>query len=126
MQVRYFASVAAHASRPEIRDNKSNAGCVMHKDVVKAKLLSLEPALKAAGIVHLHLHGSVVRGEATPESDVDVAAQFDKTKRLSLIDLVGLQNMMSDILGVEADLCDADRLKEHVQSNFDREAELVF
>ena len=98
----------------------------MHKDVVKVKLLSLEPALKVAGIVHLHLHGSVVRGDATPESDVDVAAQFDKTKRLSLIDLVGLQNMMSDTLGVEADLCDADRLKEHVRSNFDREAELVF
>ena len=34
--------------------------------------------------------------------------------------------MMSDVLGVEADLCDADRLKEHVQSNFDRETDLVF
>jgi predicted nucleotidyltransferase len=109
-----------------IRDNVSDAGCVMDKDLVKAKLLELEPALKVAGIVHLHLHSTVVRGEATPESDVDVAAQFDKTKRLSLIDLVGLQNMMSDVLGVEADLCDADRLKEHVQSNFDHEAELVF
>jgi predicted nucleotidyltransferase len=62
----------------------------------------------------------------TPDSDVDVAAQFNKTKRLSLIDMVGLQNMMSDVLGAEADLCDVDRLKEHVQSNFDREAELVF
>jgi predicted nucleotidyltransferase len=98
----------------------------MDKNLVKAKLLEIEAALKAAGIVHLHLHGSVVRGEATPDSDVDVAAQFDKTKRLSLIDLVGLQNMMSDVLGVEADLCDADRLKAAVQSNFDREAELVF
>ena len=98
----------------------------MDKDLVKAKLRELEPALKAAGIVHLHLHGSVVRGEATPGSDVDVAAQFDKTKRLSLIDLVGMQNMISDVLGVDADLCDADRLKEHIQGNFDREAELVF
>ena len=98
----------------------------MDKDFVKAKLLELEPALKAAGIVHLHLHGSVVRGEATSDSDVDVAAQFDKARRLSLIDLVGLQNMISDVLGVEADLCDADRLKKHVESNFDREAELVF
>jgi len=98
----------------------------MDKDAVKAKLREMEPALKAAGIIHLHLHGSVVRGEATTDSDVDVAAQFDKTKRLPLIDLVGLQNMISDVLGMEADLCDADRLKEEVQSNFDREAELVF
>ena len=78
---------------PDIRDNASE-----DRDVVKAKLLSLKPALKAAGVVHLHLHGSVVRGDATPDSDVDVAAQFDKTKRLSLIDLVGLQIMMSDTL----------------------------
>ena len=98
----------------------------MDKDLVKAKLLELAPALKAAGIVHLHLHGSVVRGEATPDSDVDVAAQFDRAKRLSLIDIVGLQNMMSDVLGVEADLCDADRLKERIKANFEREAELVF
>ena len=98
----------------------------MDKDAVKAKLREMEPALKAAGIIHLRLHGSVVRGEATTDSDVDVAAQFDKTKRLPLIDLVGLQNMISDVLGMEADLCDADRLKEELQSDFDREAELVF
>jgi uncharacterized protein len=98
----------------------------MDKDFIQAKLLELEPALKAAGIAHLHLHGSVVRGEATPDSDVDVAAQLDRAKRLSLIDLVGLQNMMSDAIGVEADLCDADRLKERVKANFEREAELVF
>ena len=102
------------------------AGKAMDKDLVKAKLLELEPTLRAAGIIHLHLHGSVVRGEATPDSDVDVAAQFDRAKRLSLIDLVGLQNMMSDALGIEADLCDANRLKERVKANFDREAELVF
>lgn len=98
----------------------------LDKNLVKAKLLELEPTLKAAGILHLHLHGSVVRGEATTDSDVDVAAQFDRAKRLSLIDLVGLQNTISDALGVEADLCDATRLKEQVKANFDREAELVF
>jgi predicted nucleotidyltransferase len=88
-------------------------------------LLPVRHFAGAAGIVHLHPHGSVVRGNATLESDVDLAAQFAKTKRLSMIDLVGLQNMMPDVLGVEADLCDADRLKEDVQSNFEREAELV-
>lgn len=64
------------------------------------------------------VHGALRENSVQPPTD--------KTKRLSLIDLVGLQNIMSDVLGVEADLCDADRLKEHIQSNFDREAELVF
>ena len=39
---------------------------------------------------------------------------------------IRLKNRLSDILGVEADLADADRLRDVVQANFDREAELVF
>jgi predicted nucleotidyltransferase len=54
------------------------ADCTMNKENVKATLRAHEPELKAEGIIHLHLHGSVVRGEARPESDVDLAAQFDK------------------------------------------------
>jgi predicted nucleotidyltransferase len=34
------------------------------KDIVITALRAHELELKAAGIVHLHLHGSVVRGEA--------------------------------------------------------------
>ena len=39
---------------------------------------------------------------------------------------IGIKNRLSDILGVEADLADAERLKDEVRTNFDREAELVF
>jgi predicted nucleotidyltransferase len=98
----------------------------MTREQIIAVLRAHEVELKAAGIVHLHLHGSVARGDATPNSDIDLAGRFDRGKRLSLIDMVGLQNRLSDILGTEADLCDAERLKEGVRENFDREAELVF
>ena len=98
----------------------------MTREEVSAVLRAHEAELKAAGIVHLHLHGSVARGDAGPDSDVDLAGRFDRGKRLSLLDMVGLQNRLSDILGTGADLCDADRLKAGVRENFDREAELVF
>jgi predicted nucleotidyltransferase len=98
----------------------------MTREEVIAVLRAHEAELKAAGIVHLHLHGSVARDDSGPDSDVDLAGRFDRGKRLSLIDMVGLQNRLSDILGTEADLCDAERLKEAVRENFDREAELVF
>jgi hypothetical protein len=96
------------------------------REEIIARLRAHEAELKAAGIVHLHLHGSVARGQAGPESDIDLAGQFDKRKRLSLIDMVGLKNRLSDILGADADLCDAERLKERVRVNFEREAEIVF
>lgn len=96
------------------------------KESVKAKLLVHEPELKAAGIVHLHLHGSVVRGEAGPNSDIDLAAVFDRTKVRGILAEVGLKNRLSQILGAEADLANAEQLKARVRDNFDREAELVF
>jgi predicted nucleotidyltransferase len=96
------------------------------KESVMAALRAHEPELKAAGIVHLHLHGSVVRGDARPDSDVDLAAEFDRAKVRSMLTEIGLKNRLSDILGAEADLADAERLEEEVQANFSREAELVF
>jgi predicted nucleotidyltransferase len=102
------------------------ADCAMDKETIKAALRAHERELKSAGIVHLHLHGSVVRGEAGRRSDVDLAAQFDRAKLRGILAEISLKNRLSEILGVEADLADADTLKEMVQANFEREAELVF
>jgi predicted nucleotidyltransferase len=46
----------------------------MDKGSVIETLRLHEPELRAAGIVHLRLFGSVARGEASPESDVDLMA----------------------------------------------------
>jgi len=102
------------------------AMCGMDKETVIATLRAHEAELKNAGIVHLHLHGSVVRGVAGPRSDVDLAAQFDRVKVRGILAEVGLQNRLSDILGAVADLAAFDRLEAEVRRNFEREAELVF
>jgi predicted nucleotidyltransferase len=98
----------------------------MNKEAVKAKLLAHEAELKAAGIVHLHLHGSVVRGEAGPDSDIDLAAVFDRTKVRSALNEIRIKNRITELLGIEVDLANRDRLKDNVCINFEREAELVF
>jgi predicted nucleotidyltransferase len=98
----------------------------MDKEAVKAKLLAHAPELRAAGIVHLHLLGSVVRGAARQDSDVDLAAVFDRTKVRSALNEISLKNRIADLLGVEVDLANRERLKDKVHSNFEREAELVF
>jgi predicted nucleotidyltransferase len=98
----------------------------MDRDRVIATLREHEPELKAAGIVHLRLHGSVARGEASERSDVDLIAEFDTTKRLSLLDMVGLENHLAELLGVPVDLSPAKTLKELVRAKADREAVLTF
>src|SRR4051812_10934744 len=98
----------------------------MNGEQVKAKLLPHAPELNAAGIAHLDLHGSVARGEATSTSDVDLIADFDPEKRLTLFDLAGLQIRLSSILEAPVDLWDRRMLKDEVRARAEREAVLVF
>ena len=90
----------------------------MEKSYVIQTLRLHEPELRAAGIVHLRLFGSVARGEASAESDVDLMADIDRSKRLKLFSLAGLENRLSDLLGVKVDLSPADSMKEVMTQHF--------
>jgi uncharacterized protein len=64
------------------------------------------------GVESLGLFGSYVRGEASPESDLDVLVRFRRTP--GLLRYVELENYLSDLLGVRVDLVMADSLKPKV------------
>jgi predicted nucleotidyltransferase len=99
----------------------------MDKSAIIAKLREAEPELRAAGVDHLLSRGSYARGTAVREaSDVDVIADFDRAKKLSLIGRVHLENRLTDILGVKADLADRKMLRPEVFERAQREAILVF
>src|SRR5271157_1693202 len=99
----------------------------MNREDVIAMLRDHEPELKAAGVEHLFLHGSFARGTAVRElSDVDVIADFDRAKRLSLLGRVHLENRLTDILGIKADLADMCMLLPEVNERARRESILVF
>ena len=78
----------------------------MDKSTVIAKPRECEAELQGSGIVHLSLFGSKARGDDSPLSDVDLMADFDRARKLSLIGRVHLENLLTDILGVKADLSD--------------------
>ncbi len=98
----------------------------MNKDEVINKLRAHEPELKAAGIVRLAVFGSVARGDNSPESDVDLLADFDKTKRYTLLTMGRLENRLADLLGTRVDLSSPEWLKESVKNQVLREAVLAF
>jgi hypothetical protein len=98
----------------------------MDKRSVIQTLREHEPELRAAGIVHLRLFGLVARDEVSAESDIDLMADFDRSKHLSLISLVHLENHLGDLLGTKVDLSPADSMKEHVRERAIREAVLAF
>ncbi len=85
-----------------------------------------ERELKADGVVHLRLFGSVSRGEASLQSDVDLLADFDASKRLTLVTMGRLQSRLSELLGVEVDLSSTEWMREPVRTRAIREAVLAF
>jgi predicted nucleotidyltransferase len=94
----------------------------MNKEQVIAKLREHEPELKAAGIVRLAVFGSVARGDNSPESDIDLLADFDKTKRYTLLTMARIENRLADLLGTRVDLSSPQWLKESIRNQVLREA----
>ena len=98
----------------------------MDRDGLLARLREHKSELRNAGILHLRLHGSVARGEAGPDSDVDLIAEFDPARKLSLLDMIGLENRLADLLGTQVDLSPMKMLREAVREKAAREGVLAF
>jgi predicted nucleotidyltransferase len=65
------------------------------------------------GADHVRVFGSVARGEARPDSDVDLLVSFPADR--SIFDLVGLWLDLTDLLGREVDLSTDESLKDYVR-----------
>jgi predicted nucleotidyltransferase len=98
----------------------------MRPGIVKAMLLPHEIELKNGGIRGLAIFGSVARDEASARSDVDLLADFDRSKKLTAFDKAGLEVRISEILRARVELCDRRLMKEDVRVRAEREAVVVF
>lgn len=99
----------------------------MDREHIITALREHEGELKNAGVSHLSLFGSYARGTAVQTlSDVDVLADFDRSKRLTLLSLADIRLRIVDILNMPVDLADRRMLKDHVKARVEREAVLVF
>ena len=54
------------------------------------------------------LFGSCARGEATPESDVDVLVRFQRNARVTLFSYASMQHKMEQLLNKRVDLASAE------------------
>ncbi|HET6804186.1 MAG TPA: nucleotidyltransferase family protein [Frateuria sp.] len=82
--------------------------------------------LQQRGLATLWVFGSVARGEARADSDVDLMAAFDPATTLSLVGLASLRAELSDLLQAPADLVERSALRPAVREAADREAVRVW
>ena len=76
----------------------------MDRDQIIATLRAMEPELRAQGIEHLALFGSIARGDAGPDSDVDLFATLRRPSALSLFDVFRIRDEIARVLKRPVDL----------------------
>ena len=62
------------------------------------------PILKKYGIKKAALFGSFARGEQKPDSDIDILVKFKDRENKTLLDLVGLELELVDVLNRKVDV----------------------
>ena len=97
----------------------------MDRDRAIETLRAHEADLHRAGVARLYLFGSVARREARPDSDVDLFFDTDNP-RFSLIELVDVQEQVSEILGTETDVMTRASLHPLLRPQIEAEALRVF
>lgn len=102
----------------------------MDKDAVIAKLREHRDELVADGILSLSLFGSVARGEATEQSDVDVVVTLDDDIVGRGLDyfssLARLQQKLEIILGKPVDIASEPIQKPRLAREIARDRKLAF
>lgn len=76
-----------------------------------------EPELRAKGVRHAGLFGSTARGDAGPDSDIDIMIDLDPELPLSVYDYVGIKLFIADLFEGPVDVVNRSSLKPYVAKN---------
>lgn len=92
----------------------------MDKEQVLQLLKTHKDRLDDFAVKTLFLFGSVARGEATSESDVDLLVEFNRP--VGLFTLLGLQSYLEELLGCSVDVGTPNSLRPHLRETVLKEA----
>jgi len=84
-------------------------------DDIKKKI---RPILKKYGIKKAGIFGSYARGESVV-NDLDLLVKIDK--KMSLLEFIGIQHEIEDVLGVKVDLVEYEAIKPALKDDILRD-----
>ncbi len=85
-------------------------------DEIKTILVHEKPYLAARyGVTELGLFGSYVRGEQKQESDIDLLIELERPPKISLLDLVELEQYLTDQLDTKVDIALRTNLRPRIR-----------
>jgi uncharacterized protein len=90
------------------------------REEVQRRLSEQRSELAKLGIRTLHIFGSVARGDAEPDSDVDLLVDFERA--IGLFHFFRVQRQLEQILGCRVDLVMREAVKPQLRERIFREA----
>ena len=72
------------------------------------------------GVERMRIFGSLARGQATPESDIDFLVAFRRGK--TLLDLIGFKQDLENLLGQKVDVVSEGGVSPHLRNRIFSEA----
>lgn len=69
----------------------------------------------ARGVSHAALFGSRARGEARPDSDIDIMIEFDPAARVTVFSYVGLKEYITGLFDGRVDVVCREGLKPYLR-----------
>jgi predicted nucleotidyltransferase len=85
-----------------------------------------QATLRARGVLHAAVFGSVARGEAGEHSDVDILVELEPHKPCGVYEFVRLQLDIGALIGAKADLAERKALKPLVREAAAKDAVHAF
>lgn len=80
---------------------------------VESRLLEVEPRIRELGVRRLALFGSVLRGEARPDSDVDLLVEFAPGEK-SYRRFMDLYDLMEELFEQRVELLTTESLSPYI------------
>lgn len=78
------------------------------------------PLLREGGVIEASVFGSFARGEAQPNSDLDLLVRYKED--VSLFDVSSLKCQLEKFLGIKIDLVSKDYLKPRIKERILQES----
>jgi hypothetical protein len=95
------------------------------RDAIKV-LRQHQKDLRARGIIHAALFGSVARGETGPRSDLDILIELDPELKLDIFAYAGLKRYVAGLFSGSVDVVNKDALKRHLRQPVSADAVYAF
>jgi hypothetical protein len=98
----------------------------MNGQTVILRLRENEAELRRHGVRHVAVFGSVARGEAGAQSDIDILLELDPAAELSVSDYVQLKQRIAALFRRRVDIVNRDALKPYLRPIVESEAQYAF